>query len=888
MPCDDKQIEKKKKYLNTLYNEFNNHQSLIDMYGEAHSGNKLVRKLIGELFFDENEVNLNAYMPSGDKDNSDRASFKRVKHRIRDWNNFIKSGVSPVEANVNTLSDVARKNPVILRFSRKLQSTINYERKNMSSYQTDIADIQDDLKSIMLLNKKSGKSKYSFKKASKEIDRIQDAMSVALQTNDAETVSQLKMELDKVMGEEGSGNVLKAFSYMMNNMSIKDIENGDFNTNLFDKEVMDSVSTAAVKAKNLLESMGKINVQGLKKAKEVVTLIYGERDNYKAKSMMNAFDNAINNIEAGIKDGTYMPHYSIEQMTRLENLIDTIRIDEVQAGTYSERLLSDIKSSLSDVVSAGKTRSGRDNILYRENPINVLESYSSNAVNFNKKQHLVENYLNYLKEINPNNADWNHLSSVNEFIAQKLLASEGYTDASSFAKTIIPQLSKLQTVGKMGLSITGAIRNSTQLFMYVSYKGLRNYRKGNKLLNRDKTYNIGDTTENLRVIIDGLHKESGYFFDNMENISGGALMNMDGVDKRTMEIVNDEDGNPVISYKRRGKWETFDKKTAELTGKSLMFHQATENYVRKKVYDNSFALHFDKMVGNETMLRNYMRQNDISSKKVAVNRIITEANNVALKMVEFTQFEYGKFNRPELMGGGISNKSLYGNVAFQFMTYATNLFNYNKKVMKDGYRAVTDREFNDGRFGAAARLAGMQVMVGLLSVLFNNEFSYMIENDTLDRSKKLYDFMTSDKKEKINYEGGLVSLFTGPAIQDAIFYAEAAGLDWSENEIAELALGYYDFESKTKDEKVKSIMQRNAGFLNDILKVGETVKNGDMTSLIRNQLAMYPTKDTRERHKKFTEAIGLNGEETNNKKKKPSESEVEKALSVIRQLQGTN
>jgi len=907
--CLPNELEHQKQ-MDSLIQYYNKKGNLTAAYGNLNQSNEaFVRKNIATLYEETNQIVFSKdYIP--EKNGKLNLSvYNQARNAIDRWDKFVGKDVNSFEAWVRTPSGIFSKDPNLIRFNKEISGILNTERQNKANYADNLSVIANDLKKLMSdVNDKTG----NYSRVKNRIDDLYDKISE--RSASGLDYSDLVTDLNKVLGSEDTKRVLETYTMMMERMSIEDLNkfmksmrsSTSDNFNGYSKDVMMRLVGTVTNSKELLSKMGDVNIKGLSKMKDVVKLLYAKNkqlNSTQVSRIHKTIDGAIDRIKAGLKDGRYFPHYAIESQLKLEHFIDKIDPFMVtKDSNYAEKALADIQAAVDNLPSVMKSASKEKNFLFQKDPIKVLESYSQNAIAFNKKQFLMDSYLKTIHDLKPTKTDFDGLDKVFEYLSHKYIAtSKGNIDASNSVMKMAGTVSKLQTMSKMGLSVTGAVRNATQHFWYVVETGFMKYAKGQRLLKSNSTYTSDVTSDGkfigstMSQIIDSMERDSGYFFDDINVISKGGLVDMSGVDRRTIKMNVDDNGNPFITYKRNGISEKFDDVTANLTGKSLAFHRITENMVRRTVYRNSFANHFDMLYNNSKYFNGLVTE---SGRKEAIKKIKREAHNMALNWVRMTQFEYSTADRPLLFGGGTTNASVIGNAVFQFFPYAAHMFEYNNRIIRDGFNALKKGDFNSYKFGAAARLFGFQIFgVGLASIILNNEFEYMIENDTYNRLKKLYGLMTAENISDVDFGNGIAQQLSGPAVSDMLYWMEAAGFtNNSDSDIGKLLFGYYGIQEMSDSEKEQSKLNRVSVSLAKVYRSKDAVVNGNLMDILRTNLLLYPSQRTRDGHDYLMGMLGIKTKRSQREQQNKitealsslPDQEREKILSIIGDIKKKN
>lgn len=899
--------ESHKRRIDKLY-EFYNNTKLKEIYGEYIIGgqssvNDYIRDNIRRISWDRNKKPLESFIP--EKNNKLIESFyKQIERGIKNWEESVTSGtLNGFEALYRAPVGIYHKDPNLTEWNRKIILANNVERQNQTKYASKLSSIADRLKNVFLA---STDGKLTLRSASKELAKLSDDYWAASINGDGEKASEIHNRMNDILSSDDSKQVLNTFVNMMENFSRKDIDVLISNPERSRRasvslgmrlDIMHELFGIVKDSKDLMNDMGNVNINGLKKTIDIIDTVFtGQnlKDHPLAVSHRRTVNEAISRMEEAIKQDKYFPHYGIESLLSLEEAMDQVNfLKFADNDTYTNRAMKDIMEKLTLFTQETLASHSNDQKrqMFEMDPIKVMETYSKNAIAYNKKQFVTDAFLKAIQDIKPRQANFDGMEKAIEYLSHKYMAiNNGFIDASSSIKAASALISRAQTMSKMGLSLTGALRNSTQWFWYGVQSGFRRYRRGKKAMKSNFEYDFGNRKLKMGEMISESKRadESGYFFDNLSNISletisKGALFNVDGVPRQSIKFDYDDNGAPIVRYQKDGLWRKFDLKMAELAGKSLIFHRKTENWVRKAVYENSFAEYFSTMYNNSDYMN---RQIEQKGREKAMEDLRSDAHNIAMNWVISTQFEYSTAGRALMYGGGTTNASVIGNSVFQFFPYASNMFEYNNRIIRDGWHAMRDGDFKSFQFGAAARLIGFQTMVvGLAAILFNNEFKYIIENDTYSRLEKLFTLMKERNTEK-TFGNGIAAILSGPVVSDMLFWMEVGGLtDFSNNEIAELALGYYDYANKADTDQNRMMINRASVSFAKLYKSRESFARGDIMSILRNQLLAYPSDFTRTGHEYLMNTLGI---ETSRRQRKSTEDRINETILNLPEEQREN
>ena len=855
---------------------WNRNSFVTKVYGRA--GSEMFDKMITNMFIDSGARGYSVGLISQKNGKLDYSVYNQVEKKINDMEGMFRNGINPIKQHFFMTSQSTDMHPVTHQFNKEVDDILNYERGNRKSTRDSVKNILDSLVGISLQDK----SGISFNKALAKIESLNNA--IREKTLAGKNADKEIMALKSFVNGDNTAKMVRAFAVMMDKYTpkaINDMIKIAENTNqkeieldgvFYNLNTVKSLKVTVDSSKKFMTQMGNVNVLGLNKMKTLIDQYYknaylsnnpafGSKINF----LKDEIDNAIKRLKMGMASGNYYPHQTLTGLMKMEEVFSNVDYKKITKNPKDAMAFIDTISKEMQHFTSNILTRNEDARLYDLNAIKTIESYALNATQFNKTMSLFSSFMTMAKDLNPSHYKdeklQDSIDSILDFMSVKLNSTlYGYKNANNAVKQAVSTITKVQTAAKMGLSLLGALRNATQFGYYVIQNGLMKTIKASSLQSSNRTYSFGGKDMTMSDI--SAYRDAGIdskiYFDTIENISGGSLFNMNGVSKQSIKVDFDDGNDVTISYVQDGVMMKFDRALAEATGFGLKFHQISENLIRGKVYKDSFALNFNSLY-ESGFVDAYVRQNPGASRAKAEQILLADAKNAALNMVKLTQFDYSNFEKPQAFGGGVDTKSLLGNVAFQFMTFPAGMIKYNNKVLSEAFADIKHGNINTIKVGAASRLLLSQVFVGVASLLFNNDFSFMFTNDTYQRADKLYKFLTedADKRKDINYQQGLLSLMTGPAISDSLMLFQALGMDWSDNEVAQLILGYQNLSEMTDDMKDKKKLQSVSVSLARLHKDYESLQNGDMKQIIANNIGIRTNRDLTNRSNEFKSAIGI-------------------------------
>ena len=832
-PVDTKIAEQ----LGNLRKLFNG-EKIIDIDGKQQFvGNKIkdtytsTSEAFGRKMFDE-IVWRATYKPAVDNFNGfTDADFRRIKNEIiKESKNLNNPRLGVLERLFGVKRGVMSKFAVTSWMNKNINIATNYERTQYSHYIGANIAISKFLRTAIIA--KGGQSKFRPGiKTAKQLENFERKLTLELSNPKSqasvERVQQIRDEMFKLFETEG-GEVINEFREYLETSPTKvgreKIGEDEVGKPIYrDKTRVlrttqdgklvpfsNNVELAGQIARDTLDKMGRVMVNGLGQHKKVVRLAFlnslssdaligkvGER----VRKYEERIDENIKAINEGIKGGDYYPHYLMESFMKIENIMEQDRAALI--GNYEknltslENIVSNVRQNLGTPKSA-KHRKNQPYDNYMKNPLGALRKYSLDAINFNRVNYIKQIYLQGIQRL-PKNAESSEVlrKYVDDIFT---LAEKGYTERPAWVNKTVRVLTGYEFLSKIGFGIGTAARNTMSGLYYVQSVGNREFAKYLMEWNRPEN-------DVVRKKIESVEEEQGFKFEDMSSpLFTEGLLPTEGVRVRDVDIVVGRDGQPKLSYK--------DKYNQLIRGEG-------------KQYD---------LEGKETKTKD--------SEKYKVNAD-KRARQYALDIVNKYAFEYSASQKAPVLGGTSKTAGAAGQVIGQFFHFPFSFLQMQSEILRKSKDATIARQWDSPDLLIPLRFAGLYMFTTLMSGVFNVDFHTLMENDTVERIKDLYD--VANGEEDVKGRG-----YVGPAVGDLFFLASLNDfIELPDNAVKDLIVGYNDAYELTDDEKRSRLLSTlNVELSKQVTRNYKALQNGTIWNVMMHEFGLYPKGWTRELRQK--------------------------------------
>jgi len=836
-------------------------EKIIDIDGKQQFvGNKIrdtyrpTSERFGRIMFDE-IVWRATYKPAVDNFNGfTDGDFRRIKNEIiKESKRLSNPRLGVLERLFGVKRGVMSKFAVTSWMNKNINIATNYERTQYSHYIGANIAMSKFLRTAIIA--KDGQSKFRPGiKTAKQLEKFERELALELQNPKSQAsldrVQKIKDEMFKLF-ETAGGEVINEFREYLETSPTKigreKIGEDEVGKPIYrDKTRVlrttddgklvpfsNNVELAGQIARDTLDKMGKVMVNGLKQHKKVVRLAFlnstssdaligrvGER----VRKYEEKINDNIKAIEEGIKGGDYYPHYLMESFINIENIMKQDRaslIDNADKNLTSlETELSKVRQNLGTPKSA-KHRKNQPYENYMKNPLGALRKYSLDAINFNRVNYVKQIYLQGIQRL-PKNAETSE--ALRKYIDDIFtLAEKGYQERPAWVNKTVRVLTGYEFLSKIGFGVATAARNTMSGLYYVQSVGNRAFSK--YLMEWDRPEN-----DVVRKKIEAVEEEQGFKFEDMSSpLFTEGLLPTEGVRVRDVDIVVGRDGQPKLSYKDGNVWKAIDSSMSAATGKGAILQKVTENFLRKHMFRFSYKDKYNQLIRGEL-------------KEAEADK---RARQYALDIVNKYAFEYAAHQKAPVIGGTAKTAGAAGQVLGQFFHFPFSFLQMQSEVLRKSKDAAIAKQWDSPDLLIPLRFAGLYMFTTLMSGVFNVDFHTLMENDTVERIRDLYD--VANGEEDIKGRG-----YIGPAVGDLFFLATLHDfIELPDNVVKDLIVGYNDAYELTDEEKRSRLLSTlNVEASKIMTRDYKALQNGTIWNVMMHEFGLYPKGWTREMRQK--------------------------------------
>ena len=805
------------------------------------------------------------------------ADFRRIANEISKESDKLKNpSLNFLEKYGFVKRGVMRKHAITNWFNKAITGITNYERTKYSTFILRNREVSQILRQESV--RRGGQSKvYMGIKAEKRLDQLESKLFEVLHDvsyakekgENAHILSKkanfIRDEIWEHLKTEG-GAVLFDFAQYMNTAP----KHGRI-TKLDGTEYSENIIKAGNIARDMMNELGGVFINGLSAHKNVITQSFLFKHKYENKDRIdsvgrrvgkyiNRVDAQIKAIEEGIKKSNYFPHYLMEAMVRIENVQKKIdeRNEKATTEKWTESEAESYLSNLESVFSKIREEIGkspvetqhRKQLAYDnwiKNPLAVIRKYGYDAIAFNKAQHLKNTYMRTIKHMPRSQAEGDAAHAMGKYLTDVYtLADKGFTDRPNWVNKTVRLITGIEFLSKIGFGVGTAARNTMSGMYYIQGLGNR------KFLQYMREW-VAPTNKKWQKEIRDIEQEQGFLFrDLAEELYTEGLVPTKGVRVSEIDIVIDEaSGKPAFKYKQGSTWKALDSGLAYAAGKGAVFQRVTENMLRKHMFRSSYLTK-----------RKELDDFGVKGKKAS------DASRIyALDMVNKYAFEYAAHQKAPFVGGAKGSLGAVGQVMFQFFHYPTSFLQLQSELLRNSKDAIMAKQWDNPDTLIPMRFAALAGVTYLMSGIFNRDLTRIMENDTIDRVKNIYDVLNG--QEDVKGRG-----YIGPAVGDLFFYATLLDIiKMPDHEFVNLIVGYNDAYKLTDEQKQARLLSTfNVELSKLVTKQMPMIMSGKGQSIMMHELGIYPRKWTKDLHKKI---FGKYSKvRSSSKKKKDTEYEV--------------
>ena len=884
-----KEQEFTKEHLGTLKKLFDG-GTIKDIDGKTRSIGHSIRKWYGDTTEDFGErmfqeiVWKSTYKPADESfANFTEGDIRRISNEIeKEAGRLNNPKLNIIERLGFVKRGVMGKFAATRWMNKHINLATNYERTKFSMYISSNTQIAGNLRAEIILRDPSLENKLPGMKSDRdlrkfernlvyEMQNLKKLKGAAYEKKDRE-ISELNDKIGAVLATK-SGEVLME---MVEWLEATPNEDG---VRLRTKEGLDNhgrqikgtrfslnVEKAGADARTLLDNMGGVLINGLRRHKKALQLSYNELSTVRLSRYLKGVDEHITSIEKGIEKGDYFPHYITEGLASIERVMN--RIDEAGTMEGKDQFLGDldtafsiVRQSIGSTPSSVKDRSRFQYDNWIKNPLTVLRKYSMDAISFNRTNYLKSTYLKGMKNLPK---DGEVARGLNNYLNDVFtLAGRGYKDRPNWVNKTVRALTGYEFFSKIGFGVATAARNTMSGLYYIQSVGNRSFYTYLRDWNKE-----GSEHREVREVLDKIEDEQGFRFEDLSNpLFTEGLLPTEGLRVDNVDIVFDpQTQQPSLQYKNEKGWQTFDSVLTKATGAGAILQKVTENFLRKHMFRFSFK----------------QKYNELKDGGSTKGRATKDAKEYALDMVNKYAFEYSASQKAPIIGGTGKNLGAAGQVAFQFMHFPMSFLQLQSEILRNSKDAVIARQWNNPDLLIPIKFAGLYLFTQLMSGIGNVDFNRLMENDTVDRIKDLKDAV--EGKKDIKGRG-----YIGPAVGDLFFLASLKEwIEFPDNVVSDMVVGYNNAYKLTDEQKGMRLLSTFNVEMAKVPRNWKALQNGTIWNVLMHEFGLYPKAWTRDmRAKAPIKYLPWEKKKKRKKKKEKTEAQLQLEIEKIRQLELT-
>ena len=813
------------------------------------------------------------------------AEYKRLNLRLDRLNRDLKSGkFTWFDSIFKVKKAIANKYPEVSYFLNSLSKVSNFERGQNIDYVSGVDKVSRNLTAALLeANKISGVEKVGYKLARKvgkkdpnlkEIDDLWEQLLIARYEGDTRKLGDINSYLQEVVGKNAGGVVDKLINYVEKNIKYDVVDGKNVP---YSKHII----RAGDEMRVFFNSMGKVTINGLRSALDVISLSFFRKSNpnsadlgsrlgkefLKSRNDVNQMISTIENrmyqqTDKGIKEERdkaraegrepefkgYFPHYLVTEYHKLRDLVNKAVPYDNPKGAKTEPaqldLLLNENYGLNTIIKnfgdEGLLKRARSryrtpleeglNNAWQVNPIGVMKRYAEDTIAFNKIHHVKSSFVRLLQNINPQIAadspDF-HKNLMKYMGEMYNTTTRGYIDRDPTWNGIVKAITSAEFASKLGLGVASAARNFVSANHYLAAVGYKSWGKAMNQYRTDKP---------MAKILNSIEQEQGFKFmsANLAAITEG-LLPASGVDKSSIEY---NEFKEEIRYRRNGKWEKLDKGMSKVAGKLASFHAFGENIIRRNMFRTTWVMTYNTLKESPEFLRTRAR---------GEKELHDIATNAALVAVNTYAYEYAAFGKAPIIGGTTRNFGIAGQILGQFMHYPMSFLNQQYHMLREAGYHVSAGDFRSPEVIASVRYAGVYAFINALSGAINLDLAHLFENDTVERIRDFITFLTAntdEEAEKAFHGSGLATqVLGGPFVSDLIFAGNYMGIyRMPESELGKIVFGYSDILEATDKEKKERLWSHINVEVSKMMHktIPSIPSQGGIMGAVRHELGLYP------------------------------------------------
>tara|TARA_R100000808_G_scaffold25035_2_gene60706 strand:- start:1393 stop:4053 length:2661 start_codon:yes stop_codon:yes gene_type:complete len=813
--------------------------------------------------------------------NFSEGEYRRFQVSIDSYNRDLAGKFKNIAGVFAVPRGMARLDPASQELLMDLERTKNYERNAVTMVEQQLQSVRD---LILKAHVDSGlQSKTIF--GNKSYNKFRELRDRLVKSPHLSEIADVKGQIDALFASN-EGKLLSEYNTLvrMGSREFKKAMQEGYVREVDGREVRQdydiSVGNAVRTTKEILNALGNVHIRTLDKLQQTIELKDYPGEPSKKVTLRENIKAAKERIQDGIKAGNYFPRVELEYLYNMKkHMNDYVKETQFHA---IENTLDKLNSEVYNIGQAlGGTMSKNlkarlypdENLrkIWENDPFVVIEKYARDAVQFNKNTFLQHAYVKAMKNIPNSGTDF--IKGLKTFITEEYaVATESNLGREDWVNEMVRTFNGFQTARTMGLNVTGAIKNAASVFHYWSKVGPK------AVLDAKKLY----TNDRIRKVFDEVAQEEGFLFAPNDASLLEGFTTRDVYSKGDLKF-NERDGQYYFNDTRlRDQLNNFGDLTIS---KLLTFHRMTENAQRQHMFQTSFLMKYAELQNNSNL---------------SPLEIKTHSKNFAIKMVNGWAYEYSPFAKNKFVrGDGIivdeagdfyvtkksTNKSgVEGGVseiAFHLLHYPMSLLETHIKETKGAIQSVKARQWDSPELQYAYRYGTLYGLISLGSIVLNGNLHNIVENETLNRIKRIEaDLLDINKEDRATF--GLLSQFTGPTVSHLKYLAITSGVIKLDTDLQKQLFGNVNYREDNDPDILRyTDYQYSTEYGRFKHKIAPAIKDGRGMDLLRHYLSFYPTDWIKESRK----MIGRNIPYFKKRKKKGNitqDTKRQRALEVLR------
>ena len=305
------------------------------------------------------------------------ADFRRIKNElVRESKKLNNPKLNYLEKLLFVRRGVMQKFAITNYLNNKINGSANYERTQFSNYLKSHNDIMALLKTDAIKNRGESKFRLGIKSV-RDLEKLENQLTIIINNPKTPEQANKAMDITKQMSEifksDGGVPLQELRMFLEGELTESKGRYFKIENDGSTVEVSREIIEAGKLSRNLLNDMGLVMINGLKQHKQVIRQSYlnSKEDSSlllpngdKVRKYEETIESQIKEVQKGIKDGNYFPHYLIESFIKIEKIMDKAEKDKYSNVDQDLTDLSQVFLQMSKEINTPRTLRGRKSIPY--------------------------------------------------------------------------------------------------------------------------------------------------------------------------------------------------------------------------------------------------------------------------------------------------------------------------------------------------------------------------------------------------------------------------------------------------------------------------------------------------------------------------------------------